>query len=590
MAAPDLYYYVSRSRYLNVAQWQANTSYTTGQTVRPTTSTHRVFVCLIAGTSGASEPSWTTSFRATQVDNTVTWLEISGTPFFNGDSVNATSWADAKAYQSTTTATSMVICNNARTHVFATTNGNTSFGANEPTWNTTTGATTVEGGITWRCLGPFSTWGAWSNPMSYLAMAFNGIGWANNRNGTIVFVASDHYYSSASSLSINAQVSSLANPTYLLSVNPAGSMPPTAADLQVGAQEECTGSATAQGVAGGSMHVYGVRWTNSGSGLAYIQDRGNGLREACIFETTNGAKTGAGWQFDQSSLTFKNCTFRFAVVGESLGSLGAWFSWEGCTFCDTGAVPTNLFWANTGFVGRILNSDLSMFGAGKTLINPSSTLVVMQMTFEKCILHGSQVEILNDDIFVLRGNYIDLINCDTTGSNKHYQFKRITGAGTLETESTCVRTGGANDGTAAFSWKATIVSTASWLRSFLFPQIFLWNDSVDNPITVTVYGYWSGAAVPKNTDIEMNIRYFGESASPLGKVASNTALPIIDAMNPTQDAISHDADTSTWGAGGTTKFKMSLTFTPRKRGPLTVELKAYAPSAVFYIDPQPIIS
>lgn len=50
--------------------------YKQGSTVRPTTENGRFFRCTIAGTTGASEPSWDTTIGNTTVDNTVTWVAV----------------------------------------------------------------------------------------------------------------------------------------------------------------------------------------------------------------------------------------------------------------------------------------------------------------------------------------------------------------------------------------------------------------------------------------------------------------------------------------------------------------------------------
>lgn len=76
-------YYVSMAGYLAVAQWAATTAYTVGQYVRqvatlPTASNAAVFRCTVAGTSGASEPGWSTGSSSTTVDGTASWIAVGG--------------------------------------------------------------------------------------------------------------------------------------------------------------------------------------------------------------------------------------------------------------------------------------------------------------------------------------------------------------------------------------------------------------------------------------------------------------------------------------------------------------------------------
>ncbi|MDI6815278.1 MAG: hypothetical protein QMC90_04280 [Dehalococcoidales bacterium] len=53
--------------------WAANTAYALGDKVEPTTKNNCVYECTTAGTSGATEPTWTTNEGSTVADNTVVW-------------------------------------------------------------------------------------------------------------------------------------------------------------------------------------------------------------------------------------------------------------------------------------------------------------------------------------------------------------------------------------------------------------------------------------------------------------------------------------------------------------------------------------
>lgn len=55
--------------------WAASTAYSVGDLVRPTTANGHIYICVVAGTSGGSEPTWPTVANQTVADNTVTWAE-----------------------------------------------------------------------------------------------------------------------------------------------------------------------------------------------------------------------------------------------------------------------------------------------------------------------------------------------------------------------------------------------------------------------------------------------------------------------------------------------------------------------------------
>lgn len=78
-------YYCGSTKYAAVTQWAASTAYTVGalrrQLTTPTVGNERVFRCTTAGTSSASEPSWSgtpVAFGNTVNDGSVVWTNVTG--------------------------------------------------------------------------------------------------------------------------------------------------------------------------------------------------------------------------------------------------------------------------------------------------------------------------------------------------------------------------------------------------------------------------------------------------------------------------------------------------------------------------------
>lgn len=55
--------------------WAASTAYALGDIVRASPDNGHIFLCVVAGTSGGSQPTWDVNNRQETADNTVTWVE-----------------------------------------------------------------------------------------------------------------------------------------------------------------------------------------------------------------------------------------------------------------------------------------------------------------------------------------------------------------------------------------------------------------------------------------------------------------------------------------------------------------------------------
>lgn len=53
--------------------WSSTTTYYAGELVKPTTYASHSYLCTVAGISGGTQPTWSTTNGTTQTDGTVTW-------------------------------------------------------------------------------------------------------------------------------------------------------------------------------------------------------------------------------------------------------------------------------------------------------------------------------------------------------------------------------------------------------------------------------------------------------------------------------------------------------------------------------------
>jgi hypothetical protein len=175
---------------------------------------------------------------------------------------------------------------------------------------------------------------------------------------------------------------------------------------------------------------------------------------------------------------------------------------------------------------------------------------------------------------------VDVINCDSGGTN--YRNERYRYEGTLTTETIIVRSGGASDGATPVSHKIVTSANSKWPQPFESFPLAIWNDTVGSAVTATVYGIWGGGAVPNNDDIWIEAEYLGSSSSPQGSLVSSGKV------NGLASGSAAASDASSWG-GSTTAFKMSVTFTPQQKGLIYITVKAAKASSTFYIDTKPEI-
>jgi len=55
--------------------WTSGTAIALNTIILPTTSDTHFYICTVAGTTGATEPTWSKTTGTTTTDNTVTWTE-----------------------------------------------------------------------------------------------------------------------------------------------------------------------------------------------------------------------------------------------------------------------------------------------------------------------------------------------------------------------------------------------------------------------------------------------------------------------------------------------------------------------------------
>jgi hypothetical protein len=182
------------------------------------------------------------------------------------------------------------------------------------------------------------------------------------------------------------------------------------------------------------------------------------------------------------------------------------------------------------------------------------------------------------------GSRVRLHHCSKIDDT--YSFYESNFFGVMQHETTIVRTGGASDGTTAISMK--IVSNANVSEQFVWFEstpIHGWTDSTSSA-TFTIHGVYDSATNLQDDEIWMELEYPANDTDGLGAMASDVCEIL---GSPADQATS----TETWTTTGLTnpnKFKLSVTVTPGKAGPITARVFLAKASTTVYIDPMIIES
>jgi hypothetical protein len=537
--------YIDSVAYTAVAAWAATHAYTVGQIVRGSAS-NRCNICITAGTSLSTEPTWSTGqgAKTTETGGPV-WQECSAQPAPNGDSANSNSWLASQ-----TPALGQFIKNVAATSYFICTTAGAGGTGAEPAWNTTAGSTTTDASAVWTCVGAISAFTArWAAPINSLNNVFQ-FTWTRN-NGVTIFVGDDHNEGPWTTTWAYGLT------TRLLSVDHTAAFPLTSANLKPGATFYSNNGtpfwySTATGAF--NSYVYGVTAYCGGNNGSVGNAQGSRvIFEQCVVGSgsanTNPYNYGLGDQNNCGGLiTFRNCSLQCLGNAGHVFTLFGSVRLEGCSITGSiGGSANEIFGGSSQQVNAVIEGcDLSTNVVSSTpLVGPNNydaSVPFGYIVFKDCKLSSTMASVYRGgDSAMPDSLVIDLNRCDSGGAA--YRNERHTSLATETTSTTVVRTGGAADGGVAVSHQvATSANAVNWMSVYNAIPLAVWNTVTGANRNVSIFGVANDTRVPTNAEAWFDVEYLGSSSTPQSSYARGGVLSL---ASPT----ALPADGSAWDTG-----------------------------------------
>lgn len=430
--------------------------------------------------------------------------------------------------------------------------------------------------------------------------ASDGLTWANaeatfagaaaaDAAGDVIWVSQVHAESTAAAVSWD-WAGSAASPTRIICGNDAAE-PPTA--LATTATVTTTGDNGITAAASGDwLYVYGISFIagSGGTGTASIllgsSTASQLTYESCVF---NLASTGTSSVINTSSGTVPSlsmdlvdCDFQFSATAQSLSTTAGKLHIKGGSILSDAAITTF----------SVINASCDMLIEGFDFTNAASTLEITSGTsgncrviVRDCKMPASWSGSINSGT-PGPGSVFELFNCDDGDTN--YIYQRKTQWGTIDTETTIVRTGGASDGTTTISWKMVTNANAEWTHQTLdSPEMVRWNETTGSAITVTVEFVHDSLTNMQDDEIWLEVQYLGTSGTPLSLFVDDAAADYITTAADQTDS------SETWTTTGLTNpntQKLSVSFTPQEKGFIHAVVRVAVASKTVYVDPELTVS
>ncbi len=405
--------------------------------------------------------------------------------------------------------------------------------------------------------------------------------------GDIILLSQAHAETQATAMTLTS-AGTVSSPIWIICVDDAVESP-----IALATTATVTTTATSAINFNGSFHAEGIFFSaGTGSGTSDM-NQCNSTGTPSI-QTWKNCKFGLGGTATASRINinvnstslgvahrniWNNCYVKFGNVSQRIRPKG-WFEWNGGGIDPTSAAITNMFFLSNGHgpIAFIRNVDFA---------NASSSLVMFTGPngCGRIILDGSKPPAswsgtLTGGLSGHPGIRIEAYGF-TLSDTAHESWITDLGSGDIVSETTIVRTNGANDGQVPITWKMMANAGANYpLGGLISSPIYCWSKTQGVPINAKIHVMRDSLTPITNAKMWVRVRYLGTAGGPLGVEVADVKATILTT------AADQPASAAAWTTTGLTNplpQELDVTFTPEAIGRYGIEVVFADPSGTAYV-------
>jgi hypothetical protein len=407
-----------------------------------------------------------------------------------------------------------------------------------------------------------------------------------------IYVAQTHSETTAAAVSY-AFAGTVANPTKIICGNKAAQPPTAISTAGIVATTGNTSTITLSSAGSAFTYLYGLTFDagQTGTGTASITvgtgNNSSTVAESCTFKlSSTGTSSRITLASNGTKNEYVNCGFRFSAGAQGLlitGGVGTVIKIKGGSVLSGGTSPTTLFPGGSSCTLDVDGFDLSNCSSSVNITNSTNANAILKL--RNCKLPASWSGSLNSGT-PGAGSLFEMFNCDS--ADTHYKYRRATQFGTMQDESTIVRSGGQSDGTTTLSYK--MVSNANAKQVFPLDSMewthYIAAASVGSSRTLTIEFVHDSVTALKDNEIWLEAMYLGTSGAPLGTIGSEG----VDVLAAGASQTSSSESWTTTGLTNPNTQKLVFTFTPQEEGYVHYRVRLGAANKTVYVDMKPTVA